>query len=79
MSLKAPFLYMSVLMLMGCESLGTPSEARSPIPPSLTSPCDPLPELADGTGASLLRWIVEASESYHAVCRKHRALVEAVR
>jgi hypothetical protein len=78
-SLKSLFTLTSVCLLMGCESLGTPSEARSPIPPSLTSQCDPLPDLEDGTAATVLRWIVGASEAFHACDRKHKALVEAVR
>ena len=37
-----------------------------------------LPQLADGTSGTVLRWIVEASEQYYECRRKHGALVEAV-
>lgn len=69
----------TTLSLSGCSSMDQPSVERSPLPASLTSPCDPLPELTDGTAANVLRWIVGASETYHACSRKHGALVEAVR
>src|SRR3990167_685356 len=68
-----------VLMLTACASPGAPSSGRALIPANLTSLCQPLPDLQDGTAGSALRWIVEASDAYHDCARKHQALVEAVK
>ncbi len=38
-----------------------------------------LTPLADGTGASVLRKIIEVSELYYECRRKHAALVDAVK
>ena len=67
------------LTLTACASLTTPSEARAPLPPSLTAPCQPLPLLADGMAGTVLRWAMEAIEAYQDCAERHRALVEAVR
>ena len=67
------------LMTLGCQSLTGPSEARAPIPPSLTAPCQPLQPLSDGLAATVLRWITETAESYRECSSKHKALIEATR
>lgn len=70
---------MSASTMTGCASQGAPSEARAPIPASLTSPCQPLPNLQDGTGAAVLRWVTSASKAYHECAAKHHELAEAVK
>jgi hypothetical protein len=71
---------MCASMLTACATPTQHSgEGRSPIPPSLTSPCPDLEALQDGTGAAVLRKLIEVAEQYYDCQRKHRALVEAVR
>ena len=67
------------LTSQGCAQPMTPSEARSPIPANLTAPCADLTPLEEGTGAAVLRKIVEVAEMYYDCRRKHEALVEAVK
>lgn len=55
-----------------------PSQERPPIPASLTASCADLTPLADGSGASVLRKLVEVSKMYHECKRRHTALSEAV-
>lgn len=64
--------------LSGCASSTPPSEARAPIPANLTAECPPLNQLADGTGATVLRWITEAVAQYQDCRDRHRRLVEAL-
>ena len=65
------------LLMTGCASLNPPSQEPTEIPPSLATPCQPLPSLNDGTAASVLRWIAGASEIYAECSSRHRALVQA--
>lgn len=63
--------------LTACASLPTPSPVE--IPASLRQPCpEPLPLPADGTGASVLRTMVEWAAMHRECAARHRALVEAV-
>lgn len=65
---------------MGCATPTQRSPAsRAPIPANLTSPCEDLSPLQDGTGASVLRKLIEVAELYYACQRKHAALADAVR
>lgn len=52
---------------------------RPAIPANLTSPCPLLTPLADGSGASVLRKLVEVSEYYHDCRRRHDALIDAIK
>lgn len=69
---------MALLIVQGCATT-SPSGDRAPLPPSLTSPCPDLSPLSDGTGASVLRKLIEVAEQYYECQRKHGALVEAVK
>ena len=72
------FIATCALILTGCASSTQPSEARAPIPANLTQPCESLPTLADGTGASVLRWITQAAQLYQECSARQRHLSEAV-
>jgi hypothetical protein len=60
---------------MGCESLPRPSPVE--IPASLRQACPALPLPADGTGAAVLRTMVEWAQLYRECADRHRRLVEA--
>lgn len=77
-TLTAPFIVMSVLMMTGCATPIQPLPDKLPLPANLTSHCPNLEPLSDGTGASVLRKLIEVSELYYECQRKHKALVEAV-
>ena len=66
-------------LIAGCASPMPPSAARSPLDVSLTEPCPPLSPLADGTGATVLRWIIGTAENYADCSARHRALTKALR
>ena len=63
-------------MLMACAS-STKQLQASPPPPDLAQPCEPLPPLADGIAATVLRWAVATVEQYQDCQRRHGALVRA--
>jgi hypothetical protein len=65
-------------MLTACATRMPPSQARSPLPPSLTNECPSLSPLSDGTLGAVLRKLIEVSEQFYECQRKHRALVDAV-
>ena len=67
----------SVWMLAGCSSLRVPSEP-TPIPASLRQPCPPLQPPADGTGAAVLRTLVEWAGQYRECADRHRQLAGAL-
>jgi hypothetical protein len=67
---------MFVLMLTACSSLPPPSPAAT-LPANLATPCPGLPPLSDGTGATVLKWIVTTVQSYQDCQDRHRRLVEA--
>lgn len=48
------------------------------MPPNLIQACPDLSPLNDGTGAAVLRKIVEVSKLYYECQRRHGALVKAV-
>lgn len=54
------------------------SPLRPPIQATLTQECPALSALSDGSGAAVLRKLIEVSEKYYECRRKHSALVEAV-
>lgn len=64
------------LGLTACASLPTPLPAE--IPASLRQPCPPLQPPADGSGATVLRTMVEWAGMYRECADRHRQLVEAV-
>lgn len=74
-----PFTVTCALTLTACAASQKPSAARAPLDASLTEPCPPLSPLADGTGATVLRWILDSADAYNDCAGKHRRLVEAVR
>jgi len=67
--------------LSGCAWLQDDRPAislpRPSISANLVAPCENLTPLADGSGASVLRKLVEVSNSYYECARKHDALVQA--
>ncbi len=74
----------TALMLSGCSLFqSVPQLAMLPqrpaIPANLTTPCPMLTPLADGSGASVLRKLVEVAEEYADCRRRHDALIEAVK
>lgn len=77
----AAILPLFIIAMSGCATPPTPPSGaeRAPIPPSLTSPCPDLSPLSDGTGASVLRKLIEVAEQYYDCQRKHRELVNAVK
>lgn len=62
--------------LTACGSLPTPPPAE--IPANLRQPCPPLLPPADGTGATVLRTMVEWAGMYRECADRHGRLVEAV-
>ena len=76
-----PRLYLATLfastgLLAACASSPTPQPVE--IPASLRQPCPQLHPPADGTGAAVLRTMVEWAALYRECAGRHRALVEAV-
>ena len=67
----------SVLTLAGCSSLRVQSEPL-PVPASLRQPCPPLQPPADGTGAAVLRTLVEWAGQYRECADRHRQLAGAL-
>ena len=67
------------VLLAGCASLDAPSSGRAEINASLTTPCQDLPLLTDGTGKVVFQWVIEVAQMYRDCADKHRAMVEAVR
>lgn len=66
-----------VLMLTACAS--SPQQSAPPVlPASLRQPCQPLTMPADGTGAAVLRTLVEWAQQYRECADRHRAAVAAV-
>ena len=78
MSFKTLCIYMFALTTTACAQLAPPS---APPPPqaSLRQPCPNLPELTDGTGATVLRWVTGAAEQYRECQSRHGRLVEALK
>jgi hypothetical protein len=68
-----------VLTLTGCETLTPPLPERPPIAGNLTSLCPPLTPLDDGTGAKVLRKVLEVSKAYYDCANKHEGLANAVK
>ena len=68
---------MCALTLTGCGSLSKPLEPP-PIPASLRQPCPPLQPPADGTGAMILRTLVEWAGQYRECADRHQQLAQAV-
>ena len=66
-------------MLTACGTPMQPLPDKLPLPANLTNPCPDLAPLSDGSGASVLRKVIEVSEQYYDCQRKHRALVDAVK
>lgn len=66
------------LALTACQQAPIPFKDRPPLPANLTSPCPDLTPLEDGTGASVLRKLVELSSKYYDCQARHAALVKAV-
>lgn len=66
-------------MMMGCAASMPPSKGRAPLDVSLLTPCPPLLPLDDGTGASLLRKLIEVSEMYYDCALSKDKLGEAVK
>lgn len=62
--------------LTACASSPTPQPVE--IPASLRQPCPQLQPPADGTGAAVLRTMVEWAALYRECAGRHRALVEEV-
>ena len=76
---RALFIGISALMLTACVALTPPLPDRAPIPANLTSPCPSLTPLDEGSGAAVLRKVVEISEQYYDCARKHKGLANAVK
>ncbi len=65
-------------MLTACASSPQPPEP-APIPANLRQPCPlPLPLPHDGTGAAVLRTMVEWGQLYRECASRHAELVQAV-
>jgi len=77
LSKPSSIVIVSVFLMQGCSLPKLQSQEPTEIPPSLATPCQPLPSLNDGTAASVLRWIAGASEIYAECSSRHRALVQA--
>ncbi len=69
-----PLLCASVLT--ACAS--SPQPLPATIPASLRQPCPPLPLPADGTGAAVLRTMVEWAGLYRECADRHAQVVRAV-
>jgi len=69
---------MCASMLTACCLPTPPLPERALLPPNLVQPCPDLMLLEDGTGAAVLRKLVEVSEQYHACQSGKSALIEAV-
>ena len=79
-SLTVLFTATCALTLTGCGALmQRSSAARAPLDASLTAECPVLSPLAEGTGAAVLRKMIEVSDAYYDCAARHRALVNAVR
>ena len=70
---------MFACLLAGCASPMPPSQGRTPLDASLVEPCPPLSPLADGTGAAVLRKLIEVGDAYADCSARHRRMVEATR
>lgn len=77
--LRNLFIATCVSAVMGCQSLTAPLPERPPLPANLTAPCLPLTPLEDGTGAAVLRKLVEVSGAYYDCAARHGSLSDAVR
>ena len=77
--IEAYLLAAFITVASGCATPQPPSTGRAKIDTVLTEPCQPLNQLADGTGATVLRWILETADAYNDCAGKHRRLVEAIR
>ncbi len=63
-------------LLPACASLKPPPAAPT-LPASLRQPCPPLPLPADGSGAAVLRTMVEWGAMYRECADRHAAVVRA--
>ena len=65
------------LTMTACAAPKQPSPPPTALQASLRQPCPPLPVLPDGTAATALRWIGQASKLYGECASRHRETVEA--
>lgn len=68
----------ALLALAGCAAAPARRMDTPPIPAALTQPCPPLTPLADGTGAAVLKKLVEVAGQYHECAAAKDALDTAV-
>ena len=73
---KLLLLLLCAWALTGCASWRPPSTAPA-LPASLRQPCPPLPLPADGTGAAVLRTMLDWAALYRECADRHKALAEA--
>jgi hypothetical protein len=73
---RSLFIATCVWMTTACASLVTQSPDPT-LEASLRQPCPDLPPLADGTAATVLRWITETAEAYEVCQSRHARTVEA--
>lgn len=66
-------------MLTGCLKSMPLSQAKPPIPASLTQPCPPLTPLAGMTGADVTRKLVEVGKAFNECADGKQALINAIK
>lgn len=66
------------LTLTACALPIAPLPERAALPANLTALCPRLSPLDDGSGATVLRKLVEVSEAYYDCADKHEGLSKAV-
>lgn len=73
---RGPCTVIAAWMMTGCTSSGVQSAIQPP-PASLRQPCRTLTAPADGTGATMLRWSLDAVTAHRECADRHRALLDA--
>jgi hypothetical protein len=66
------------LLLVGCAS-NTPKVPDYQFPANLTTPCEPLPQLKNGSLGDLYKYTIEIATLYNQCAIRHDALSEAVK
>lgn len=77
MSLKSLCIAMAFASMTTACALSAPPSQPPQLQASLREPCPDLAEPADGTRATILRWMVDAARMYRECQSRHRRTVQA--